>query len=45
MRDVWDPEKAISNARKHGGYFADAAFALEDDWALTIEDERSDERR
>ncbi|MBM3305496.1 MAG: BrnT family toxin [Candidatus Aminicenantes bacterium] len=45
MRYVWDPEKARSNARKHGVHFADAAFALEDDWALTIEDESSDERR
>jgi uncharacterized protein len=41
----WDPEKASSNLKKHGVSFAEAVTALEDDFALTIEDEQSDERR
>lgn len=34
----WDPKKARSNLKKHGVDFADAAIALEDPNALTIED-------
>lgn len=45
MRYCWDPGKARSNARKHDVHFADAVSALDDDWALTIEDERLEERR
>ncbi len=41
----WDPEKAARNLRKHGVDFADAALALEDERAVTVEDEDHDERR
>jgi len=41
----WDPEKAISNLRKHGIDFADAVSALGDDLAVTIPDDSPDERR
>ena len=34
----WDSDKAISNVRKHGVDFADAAIALEDPNSITIED-------
>jgi uncharacterized protein len=34
----WDAAKADANQRKHGIDFADAAIALEDDRALTVED-------
>jgi uncharacterized DUF497 family protein len=34
----WDTGKADANYRKHGIDFADAAIALEDDRALTVED-------
>lgn len=34
----WDPDKAASNAAKHGVRFADAASVLEDERALTITD-------
>ena len=34
----WDPGKAAANLEKHGVDFADAAVALEDQCALTIED-------
>jgi hypothetical protein len=37
----WDPAKARSNRRKHGVDFSDAAVALEDEMALTIEDRSS----
>ena len=37
----WDPAKAETNAKKHGIDFADAAVALEDERALTIEDTTS----
>ncbi len=36
---TWDPEKAESNILKHGVDFADAATVLEDDLALTIQDD------
>ena len=34
----WDSDKAISNVRKHGVDFADAAIALEDASSITMED-------
>lgn len=45
MRVEWDPDKARENRRKHGVDFADAAIALEDEHALTIEDRDHDEVR
>ena len=39
MSFEWDPEKARTNARKHGAEFADAVAALEDDEAITMADE------
>ena len=41
----WDPAKAEANLRKHGIDFADAAIALEDESALTIEDPDKDEEQ
>ena len=41
----WDRDKAESNARKHGVDFADAASVLEDEFALTLEEEHDDEVR
>ena len=41
----WNDEKAASNWEKHGIDFADAATALEDDFAITVEDEDHDEQR
>jgi uncharacterized DUF497 family protein len=38
----WDPAKARRNLDKHGVDFADAAIALEDELALTIEDPKVD---
>ena len=45
MKIHWDKKKAEANLRKHGVDFADAAVALEDENALTIEDADSDEQR
>lgn len=45
MNITWDPQKASSNLRKHGVDFADAAVALEDENALTIEDTWHAEQR
>jgi uncharacterized DUF497 family protein len=45
MKVEWDPEKAAVNLKKHGIDFADAAVALEDDNALTIEDQSQGEQR
>jgi uncharacterized DUF497 family protein len=45
MRFVWDTSKARENLRRHGVDFADAAVALEDENALTIEDADHDEPR
>lgn len=36
---TWDPQKALSNILKHGVDFADAVTVLEDDLALTIQDD------
>ena len=33
---MWNPEKAKTNQQKHRVEFADAAVALEDEYALTI---------
>ena len=41
----WDPNKAQANLDKHGVDFADAVTALEDDAAITIEDNDPDEER
>jgi uncharacterized DUF497 family protein len=41
----WDSRKAASNLRKHGVAFADTVIALEDELALTIDDDYSDEQR
>jgi len=41
----WDPRKAAENLRKHGVDFADAVIALEDEYALTIEDRDHPEQR
>jgi hypothetical protein len=41
----WDKEKAGRNFRKHGIYFADAVSIFSDELAVTIEDDRSEERR
>jgi len=38
----WDKTKAKSNALKHGIRFVDAVTALEDDSALTIEDDSAE---
>jgi len=41
----WDLKKAASNFRKHGVDFADAVTALEDELALTLDDDHSHEPR
>ena len=41
----WDDDKAASNWEQHGIDFADAATALEDDFAVTVEDTAHDESR
>jgi uncharacterized DUF497 family protein len=41
----WDSSKAASNLEKHGIDFADAATVLEDDLALTREDDEQEEER
>ena len=45
MKFAWDAAKAVRNLRKHGVDFADAAIALEDENALTIEDFGHNEQR
>lgn len=45
MEVEWDPKKGASNLAKHGVAFGDAATALDDPFALTIEDNRFDEQR
>lgn len=39
MRVIWDPIKAAANEAAHGVRFADAATALDDERALTREDQ------
>jgi uncharacterized DUF497 family protein len=41
----WDTAKAASNLQKHGVAFADAVTVLEDNAALTMQDEASEEER
>ncbi len=41
----WDPTKERKNRRKHGVAFADALSVLEDDRAITIDDDHPDEKR
>jgi len=41
----WDSRKAVSNLRKHGIDFADAAMALYDPLALTVPDDSPSEGR
>ncbi len=45
MTYEWDWAKAETHVRKQGVSFADAVFALEDDMALTMEDDSTDGRR
>lgn len=45
MRVVWDPLKSVSNLKKHGVRFSDAATVLDDPLALTVPDNRHDEPR
>lgn len=45
MKVEWDPTKALANRRKHGVDFADAVTVFEDDQAITIQDESSEEER
>ena len=45
MSYQWDPGKANANRIKHGINFADAVAVLEDDLAITIEDQRHEEER
>jgi len=45
MNYQWDPKKSNSNYHKHGIYFSDAVSVFEDDLAITIEDDCSEEQR
>lgn len=45
MQYQWNPDKAISNLRKHKIDFADAISIFADDRAVTVEDFRFDEER
>ena len=45
MRINWAAGKAAQNRLKHGIDFADAVIALEDEMALTVEDQGHDEQR
>jgi len=45
MSYEWDPNKAKSNFKKHRVKFADAVGVLEDEKAITIEDEHEREDR
>ncbi|MEW6532565.1 MAG: BrnT family toxin [Thermodesulfobacteriota bacterium] len=45
MEYEWDRDKADKNVRKHDVDFADAVTALEDDNALTVEDQDPEEER
>ena len=42
MTVEWDPSKAEANEKKHGVDFADAAAALDDEFAITITDPDSE---
>lgn len=41
----WDPAKAAANVRKHGILFADATLVLQDERAMTLQDEAQNEQR
>ena len=41
----WDPQKEHNNLRKHGVSFIEAVTALEDELAVTIEDDHPSEMR
>ncbi len=41
----WDPRKAAANLRKHRIQFADAVQVLEDERAITLQEDVDDERR
>jgi uncharacterized DUF497 family protein len=41
----WDTDKAQTNLQKHAIDFADAVVVLEDDSAITLEDDSPDEER
>lgn len=45
MRFEWDGRKAASNLTKHGVDFADAVTVLDDEFALTVCDDRAGEDR
>ncbi len=45
MEYEWDPQKAMTNRRKHGIDFADAVTVFSDEIAITIPDEYPDEER
>jgi uncharacterized protein len=45
MSYQWDPAKANINRAKHGVDFTDAVSVLENDRAITVEDQRYDEER
>ncbi len=42
MEFEWDPDKAHRNLDRHGVDFADAVGALEDEFALTVQDPYSE---
>jgi uncharacterized DUF497 family protein len=41
----WDPNKARTNLQKHGVDFAEAVIVLEDEAAITLEDDDPEEER
>ena len=45
MQFEWDERKARTNLRRHRIDFADAATIFEDEHAVTVADEESDEER
>lgn len=45
MRPEWDDDKAAANHRKHRIDFADAVTVLDDERAITMDDEFSAEER
>jgi uncharacterized DUF497 family protein len=45
MEYEWDAKKARTNIRNHGIDFADAVIVFEDDAAITVGDESSEEER
>jgi Uncharacterized protein conserved in bacteria len=39
----WDPNKAAANVRKHGVQFSEAVGVFSDDYAITMNDDESDQ--